>query len=71
MAFPTNLWRINPLNTNRDIVAKEVIGPVVIKGRAGQVYAAGVAVVARNDCDIGNGGGVGQREENNQNGEGE
>jgi len=52
-------------------VAKELIGPVVIKGRAWKVYAAGVAVVARNDCDIGDGGGEGHREERKQNGEGE
>ncbi len=32
LAFPTYLWRINPLNPNRDIVAEEVIGPVIIKG---------------------------------------
>jgi len=37
----------------------------------GQVYAAGIAIVARNDCDIGNGGSVSQREEGKQNGEGE
>lgn len=38
-------------------------GPVIIKGRAWKVYAAGVAVVARNDGDIGDGGGVSQGEE--------
>jgi len=50
-------------------VAEEVIGPVVIEGRAWQVYAAGVGIVARNDCDIGNGGGVGRGQEESQKGE--
>ena len=36
-----------------------------------KVYATGIGVVARNDGDIGNGGGVGQREEGSQKGEGE
>jgi len=35
------------------------------------VIAAGVSIIARNDRDIKDGGGVGQREENKQNGEGE
>ena len=52
-------------------MTEEFIGPVVVKCRAGKVYAASVAVVARNDCDVGDGGGVGYREKRNQNGEGE
>jgi len=52
-------------------MAKEVIGPVIIESRAGKVYAASVAVVARDDCDVGDDGGVGHGEEGNQNGEGE
>jgi len=52
-------------------VAEEVIGPVIIEGTPREVYATGVAIVAGNDCDIGDGGGVGQREENKQNGDGE
>jgi len=57
LAFPTNLWSINPFNTNGNIVTKEVIGPAIVKGRAWKVYAAGVGVVAGNDGDVGNGGG--------------
>jgi len=41
-------------------MAEEFIGPVVIEGRARKVYATGVGVVARNDCDVRNGGGVGR-----------
>ncbi len=52
-------------------MAEELIGPVVVECRAGEIYAAGVAIAARNDCDIGDGGGVGHREERKQNGEGE
>ncbi len=52
-------------------MAKEVIGPVIVKGRAWKVYATGIGVVARNDCDIRDGGGVNWRVESNQNGEGE
>ncbi len=52
-------------------MTKELIGPVIVKGRAGEIDATGVGVVAGNDCDIGNGGGVGQGEESNQNSEGE
>jgi len=52
-------------------VAEQFIGPVVVEGTPREVNAAGVAIVAGNDCDIGDGGGVSQREENKQNGEGE
>jgi len=49
-------------------MAEEVIGPVIVEGRAGKVYATGVTVVAGNDCDIGDGGGVNWRVESNQKG---
>ncbi len=52
-------------------MAEELIGPAIVKGRAGEIDAAGVGVVAGNDCDIGNGGGVGQGAERKQNGESE
>jgi len=48
-------------------MAEELIGPVVVKCRMGEVDSAGVAVVARYDCDIGDGGGVSEREERKQN----
>jgi len=40
-------------------VAEELIGPVVVEGAPREVNAAGIAIVARSDCDIGDGGGVG------------
>ena len=52
-------------------MAEQFISPVVIEGRAWQVYATGVTVVAGHDCDVGDGGGVGQGKEESQNGEGE
>ena len=52
-------------------MAEELISPVIVKGRAWKVYATGVGVVARYDCDIRDGGGVDQGAESNQNGEGE
>jgi len=48
-----------------------LIGPVIIEGRAGQAYATSIGVVARNDCDIGDGGGVGHGQERKKKGEGE
>jgi len=52
-------------------MAKEFIGPVIVKGRAWKVYATGVGVVARYDCDVGDGGGINWQVESKQNGEGE
>ncbi len=52
-------------------MTKEFIGPVIVEGTPREVNPTGVGVVAGSDCDIGNGGGVGQREERKQNGEGE
>ena len=52
-------------------MTEELIGPVVVEGTPREVNPTGIGVVARNDCDIGNGGGVGQREEGKQKGEGE
>ena len=52
-------------------MAEEFIGPVIVKGTPREVYSAGVGVVARYDCDIGNGGGVNWQVESKQNGEGE
>ena len=69
LTLAANLWCINTFHTNGDIMAEELISPVVIEGRAWKVYAASVGVVARNDCDIRNGGGVNWRVENNQKGE--
>ena len=69
--MPTNLWCINPFNTNGDIVAEELIGPVVIECRAREIDAAGIGIIARNDCDIGDGGGVDWRVESNKKGEDE
>ena len=51
-------------------MAEEFIGPVIVEGRAGEVYATGVGIIAGYDGDIGNGDGVSQREERKQNGEG-
>ncbi len=52
-------------------MAEELIGPVVVKCRMGEVDSAGVAIITRDDCDIGDGGGVGEREEGKKNGKGE
>jgi len=43
-----------------------LIGPLIIEGTPREVNAAGVGVVAGNDFDIRDGGGVGQREEGKQ-----
>jgi len=52
-------------------VAEELIGPGIVKGRAWKVYATGICIITGNDCDIRDGGGVGEREEGKKNGEGE
>jgi len=48
-------------------VAEQFIGPVIVEGTPGKVYAACVGIIARNDCDIGDGGGENWRVESNQN----
>ena len=71
LALPANLRCINTFHPNRDIMAEEFIGPVIIEGGAWKVYAASIGVVARYDCDIRDGGSVSHGQERKQNGEGE
>jgi len=52
-------------------VAEELIGPVVVKGTPWKVYPTGIYIIARNDGDIGDGGGVGYGQAETQKGEGE
>ena len=52
-------------------MVEELISPLIVEGGAREIDAAGVAVVTRYDCDVGDSGGVGEREEGKKNGEGE
>ncbi len=46
-------------------MAEEFIGPVIIEGGAWKVYPTGIGIIARNDCDIRDGGGMDQGAESN------
>ena len=52
-------------------MAEEFISPVIIEGTPRKVNPTGVGVVAGNDSDIRDGGGVGHGQERKQNGDGE
>jgi len=54
---------------NGDIVAEELIGPVVIEGTPWKVYAASIGIIARDDCDVRNISSVGEREGREKDGE--